>query len=144
MRVLIDTENNRLLDRVPTIQDQFPVAPPLKWVQANPAITNDWVLIGETPVPPQASPPLTGPRLNDRIKAAARAVILARYPAWKQANMTARAVELVEIGPLNRSPSQDAELESLRAAWAWVKSVRAKSDAAEAAGTQPDDIVWPT
>ena len=78
------------------------------------------------------------------IKAAARTVILACYPEWKQANMTARSVELLKMqmtGAL--SPAEEAEFAELEAAWSWVKQVRARSDAAEAAGTQPQDIAWP-
>ena len=69
------------------------------------------------------------------IKAKAREVIVARYPDWKQANMTARAVELTRImaGGVALSPAESAELAALETAWAWIKSVRAASDAHEAA-----------
>lgn len=69
------------------------------------------------------------------VKAKARDVIVARYPDWKQANMTARAVELTRImaGGGALSPTESAELAALETAWAWIKSVRAASDAHEVA-----------
>lgn len=69
------------------------------------------------------------------IKTRAREVIVARYPDWKQANMTARAVELTRVmaGGRELSPSESAELAALETAWAWIKSVRTASDTHEAA-----------
>ena len=61
------------------------------------------------------------------IKQAARQVILARYPEWMQANLTARAVELVSLGQL--SGPEWARMQSI---WAWIKAVRAHSDLLEA------------
>ena len=79
------------------------------------------------------------------IKSAAGGIILARYPQWKQSNMIARMVELVDkklTSPLTL-PEQIEE-QALRAAWSWVKSVRAASNAAEAtADLSPQQIIWP-
>ena len=61
------------------------------------------------------------------IKTAARQTILARYPEWRQANLTARAVELVSLGQTN-SP----EGRQIQGIWAWIQSVRARSDLLEA------------
>ena len=61
------------------------------------------------------------------IKAAARQVILARYPEWMQANLTARAVELVSLGEIT-SP----EWQQLQSIWSWIKAVRAHSNLLEA------------
>lgn len=57
------------------------------------------------------------------IKAEANRRILARYPAWKQSNLTAAALEAIGAG---QQPPQEA-----LDAWAWVKEVRAHSDALE-------------
>jgi len=61
------------------------------------------------------------------IKAAARQVILARYPEWMQANLTARAVELVSLNELT-----GPEWQQLQSIWSWIKAVRAHSDLLEA------------
>ena len=61
------------------------------------------------------------------IKQAARQTILARYPEWMQANLTARAVELVSLNEL--SGPEWAKMQSI---WAWIKAVRAHSDLLEA------------
>ena len=68
-------------------------------------------------------------------KAEAQRRILAAFPVWKQANMTARGVELVDKVAYGETLSQDeaGERDALRAAWAWVKSARAASDEIEAA-----------
>ena len=68
--------------------------------------------------------------------------ILARYPAWKQANMTARAVELLDIRLDNGqwTAGQQAEVDKIKAAWAWVQSVRSASDSLELQATIPTDI----
>jgi hypothetical protein len=61
------------------------------------------------------------------IKAAARAHILARYPEWRQANLTARAVELVSLGEIT-----GPEWGQMQAIWDWIKDTRSRSDLLEA------------
>jgi hypothetical protein len=61
------------------------------------------------------------------IKTAARAQILARYPEWQQANLTARAVELVSLGQ-----TTGQEWARMQAIWDWIKATRARSDLLEA------------
>lgn len=89
------------------------------------------------------------------IKAGAAAAILERFPDWKQANMTARAVELQDLWRRNGgwTPGEKAEADALNAAWDWIKSVRAYSDDLERevmALTTVDDVCrwyipgWPT
>jgi len=64
------------------------------------------------------------------IKAAAGAVIVERYPEWKQRNMIARMVELnTKATP---SAEEEAEMAALQSVWDWVKAVRAESDRLEA------------
>ncbi len=84
-----------------------------------------------------------------KIKAEAGRRILARFPDWKQANMTARGVELVGIRVVagTWTPEEAAEAEALGTAWDWIKAVRAASDALEALDPIPADIagaaLWP-
>jgi hypothetical protein len=61
------------------------------------------------------------------IKTAARQIILSRYPDWRQANLTARAVELVSLGE-----TSGPEWQQMQSIWAWIQSVRARSDLLEA------------
>ena len=79
------------------------------------------------------------------IKQAARAHILARYPDWKQANMTARMLELVNKKLTTPLTAPEAyEEAALIAAWDWVKAVRGASNVAEqTAGMTAEQIVWP-
>lgn len=68
------------------------------------------------------------------IKAEARRRILEQYPEWKQANMTARGVELVKAAVARPwTAEEQAEADALQAAWDGIKAVRVRSDALEAA-----------
>jgi hypothetical protein len=72
-----------------------------------------------------------------------------RYPQWKQANMTARMVELNKIRASVGSwtAGEQIEVDVIQSAWDWVKSVRSASDALEL--TLPVDynnnnnLYWP-
>lgn len=83
------------------------------------------------------------------VKAECRRRILARFPEWKQANMTARGVELQDSWRRNGTLSADeqADADSFAAAWAWIKSVRSASDVIESLETIPEDYAadhwWP-
>lgn len=70
-----------------------------------------------------------------QIKIQCREDILERYPAWRQANMTARAVELLEAKAAGAkwSPAEQSEADAIRAAWSWIKERRAQSDVDEKA-----------
>lgn len=69
-----------------------------------------------------------------QIKEQARADILDRFPEWRQANMTARAVELLERKTDQQlTDAERTEIDAIRAAWQWIKDRRAQSDAEEAA-----------
>lgn len=74
-----------------------------------------------------ASLPAAKAAKKAEIKQAARAQILARYPEWMQANLTARAVELVSLGEITGS-----EWQRMQAIWNWIKATRARSDLLEA------------
>jgi hypothetical protein len=89
------------------------------------------------------------PTTTDMIKAEAGKRILVRYPQWKQANMTARMVELNKIRASVGSwtAGEQIEVDVIQSAWDWVKSVRSASDALEL--TLPVDynnnnnLYWP-
>lgn len=57
------------------------------------------------------------------INTLARNKILSVYPDWKQANMTARYVEL-----LRDSQQTSTEAQAIEAAWDWVKAIRTESN----------------
>lgn len=69
------------------------------------------------------------------IKAKAGKVITAEIPNWKQANMTARAVELLDkkLAGGTLTTKEKAEETAMKAAWSWVKEVRTLSDDMETA-----------
>lgn len=62
-----------------------------------------------------------------KVKAKARLTILSVFPEWRQANMTARAVELLSANDL-----ESQEWNGLKIVWGWIKSVRVHSDNMEA------------
>ena len=74
------------------------------------------------------------PRYVAAVKVEAQKRIYARFPQWKQANMTARGVELATVRAERMwTPEEQAEAAALTAAWAWVRAVRDASGAIEAA-----------
>jgi hypothetical protein len=82
------------------------------------------------------------------VKEEARRRILEKYPEWKQANLTARMVELNKIRADEGSwtDGEQIEVDAIQSAWDWVKSVRTASDALEL--TLPADYAlnndyWP-
>jgi hypothetical protein len=83
------------------------------------------------------------------VKAEAARRILARFPDWKQRNMNAQAIALLQSLILNGSltAEEQALSDSLNAAWAAVSAIRAASDAIEAMDPIPldyaDDTLWP-
>lgn len=79
------------------------------------------------------------------IKAKAGQLILARLPDYKQRNYIARKAELQDILLTGNtlSASEQAEWDFFSAEWSWAQAVRIASNAAEAAGTPVDEVVWP-
>lgn len=67
------------------------------------------------------------------VKVEASRRILSVYPLWRQSNMTKRACEIVDIR-IDRAltEEEEAERQALKAAAAWVDTVRAASDDIEA------------
>ena len=94
-------------------------APTLRWLSTKPRPTDAEIAAAALPAAKAAK--------KTEIKTAARAQILARYPEWQQANLTARAVELVSLGQTTGS-----EWARMQAIWDWIKAVRARSDLLEA------------
>jgi hypothetical protein len=91
---------------------------------------------GPVPVIPSRHKPVGA----EKIKLVARDHILAVFPAWKQANMTARSVDLTRAGLAgNLTAGEQAEEAAILAAWDWVKSVRTYSDTMEAAYEAAED-----
>lgn len=84
------------------------------------------------------------------IKEKAGGIILSRFPAHKQANAIARALELTrkELTGQTLTPGEAAEMAAIEAIWTWVRAVRAHSDTLEAAiladqAPHIEDIEWP-
>lgn len=72
-------------------------------------------------------------RIVEQIKHAARDHILGPLPEWRQANATARALQITRIEAERAlTESEQGELAALESAWAWVVAVRQASDAIEA------------
>ena len=64
-----------------------------------------------------------------QIKQATREHILMPLPEWRQANATARALQITRIeSARSLTEPEQAELAALEAAWAWVVAVRLASD----------------
>ena len=64
------------------------------------------------------------------VKQHASQLILAKYPEWKQRNMTMRVVTLNATSPL--TDDEQAELAAISVAWDEIDAIRAASDTIEA------------
>ena len=73
-------------------------------------------------------------QITDLIRSEARRRILARIPDWMQANMTARAVQLVQLGQ-----TDGAEWAAMQAAWGWVQATRQHSNDLTVKAVASDD-----
>jgi hypothetical protein len=107
-----------LLDDFEVIQDEHGVRLS-RWFSTKPRPTDAEIAAAALPAAQAAK--------RTAIKAAARQVILGRYPEWMQANLTARAVELVSLNELS-----GPEWQRMQSIWDWIKAVRAHSDLLEA------------
>jgi len=84
--------------------------------------------------------------MADDVRAEASRRIQASLPMWKQNNLAARSIELLDIATGRAlDADEQAEKDAIQAAWDWVKSVRAASDLMEPAPPVDfaDDIHWP-
>jgi hypothetical protein len=68
-----------------------------------------------------------------RINQRAGEIITTQLPQWRQANLTARAVELQSLGSGNWTESEAQEWAGITSLWDWVKSIRGQSNIAVAA-----------
>lgn len=101
-----------------------------------------WVeTTGDDPTDADVLAVIDPPPSPELVKAEAKRRILASYPEWKQANMTARGVELMRIR-MSRAWTADeqSEADALQAAWDWIKGIRTKSNALEAMRPIPADF----
>lgn len=128
----------------PVVESDVPAfRPELAQLSTSIVVEKARVLVQHTVV----EKPLTDQRAA--VKAEARRRILARFPDWKQANMTARGVDLQDLWRRNAkwAETEQAEADALSAAWVWIRAVRAASDAIEALDAVPadfdDDKRWP-
>lgn len=80
------------------------------------------------------------------IKRMANEAVLGVAPIEKQLNMLAEGLELVftiiDTGGAVLAGPQRAQVNHLMGEWSRIKAIREKSNQAEAAGTQPQDVIW--
>ena len=99
------------------------------------------IILENMKIAPYAPPAPT----SKEVKQEAMRRILARYPEWKQRNMTARSLELLRKGEGNWSKADKTDAALIDAAWAWINQVRQASD--KLALTLPVDYIagkwWP-
>lgn len=113
--------------------DWGPVIRPLEWEGSGSTIT---YVVEPTRVRAVRSQP--PPNAVD-VKTEAQRRIYELYPQWKQANMTARAVELLQKGQQNWTMEEQAEAAALNDSWAWIKHIRQKSNKIEQLDPIPAD-----
>ena len=75
------------------------------------------------------------------IKKKAGKAIINKVPEWKQANLTARALELTEKLATGQTLTAEerVELNAIKQTWAEIKAIRESSNQAEKDGTLVDD-----
>lgn len=89
--------------------------------------------------PPAPDPADLRDQRTREVKVEAHYRILRRFPDWKQANMTARGVELSNIRHDRPwTAEEQAEADALQQDWDWIKAVRRASGAIEA--RLPEDV----
>lgn len=126
--------------------ESFPIHSDYTWVDISgldPQPEYGWTYDGSSFAVPVLPTPSTGD-----IKREAMRRILGKYSDWKQRNMTTRGVELQDLWRQNGSwtSGQTSEDTALKAAWAWIDSVRAASDTLESSLPRDyqDDSHWPS
>ena len=99
---------------------------------ARDAITAHWAAMDLGEWQAIAHPPVVPPS-EAEIGMEAERRILKVMPEWKQRNLTARGVELLQARVLNGrwSPEDAAEAAAIQAQWDRVKAIRARSDELE-------------
>lgn len=77
----------------------------------------------------------------------ATSLIEGKYPPLKQRKLSSVAISLIDkqqMQGITLTAAEVATLQSVRDVDAWITSIRDVENTAQANGTQPDDIVWPT
>lgn len=84
-------------------------------------------------------PPAPAPVSPEQVKAEANRRILALCPEWKQRNLTAQAVLLVEKGRATWTDDDRTAWDAGQAIWQQIKTIRDASDRIEAMPEIPQD-----
>ena len=98
-----------------------------------------WLDAGNTPEPFMDAAELEAKRVT-AIKMEAGRRIIEIMPEWKQRNLLARMVELLNKETM--TAEEQTEADAAQAAWDSIKAIRETSDTAETNGTALEDIVW--
>ena len=127
--IIYERESGRIVSRytVPDFADSQQTAPDGYALIKGVASRGTHVINGEfvTPeIPISDQKEIAKAKVNNL----SSATILDRLPDWKQRNLTARAVDLIQQGI-----TASTEMDSIRAQWQWVESVRAASNIATTA-----------
>lgn len=77
--------------------------------------------------------------LHREVKQEANRRITEQFPEWKQRNMMADMLELIEKGKDNWTQLEENRVVEYRRVWAWIKTVRDASDRIEEDLEQVDD-----
>lgn len=91
----------------------------------------------DDPIPDTPPPPVP----PENVKAEAYRRIVAICPEWKQRNLTAQAVLLVEKGRSNWTAEEQAAWDAGEAIWSQIAAIRAASDVLEALDPIPTDYM---
>lgn len=84
--------------------------------------------------------PLIRAKRLEGVKAEAGRRILAIAPEWKQRNLIARTVEIMEVGKTARDAKHKAELAAARKVWTDINAIREASNRIEAMDEIPVDF----
>lgn len=98
-----------------------------------------WLDDGNTPDPALDAAELDAIRISD-IKAEANRRIIEILPEYKQRNLLARMVELLDKETL--TAEEQTEKDAAKAVWATIQGIRTTSNTAETDGTALADINW--
>ena len=146
MRVLVDPRFNTFHD---IVEEEFPVAPPLRWMAAPAGLTRQWRFDDKKFTPPTAPDAADAERARvASIEEAASVHIAAVIPPRDREMIFAGALVVLDRArrgrPLNRA--ENTRMDEYMARLDWVRTVHEERDAAIAAGTPADAVTftaWP-